>query len=424
MSTEKLFILFIFFVASKAQERDLSYDTYVANEDNFNNNTLLYLEELRSLQISTQNVTSTVLHVDALVTKVKDAADQGLDHITISEVNGDQKFLLKTTVDVLHGICKQVLLDVKNLDSQIKDVQDLVTNERNNTSLINKVKNDLSEYQLLLNQETRRIKAHQKYLNSLNIPNLKPDKHADSNQSPEQNEILDHLIYKYSPANGTSTLKKNADKEATKERLVSIVKYYDLYVPSTPEEKQAPTGSKPAKDQHVDLLPFENTSPFGENETFKRNSNPDGDLPLPDHYPNAGTNADSEAMKEMVKDGKIQVHENLDRVTPLVEDQTTTTSEYDVTNDTKTEDDDDEPDMDHKCGFDPKIVAMIVLFSLTPFVIVGSCIYLSFCRKHVQKIPDSEDVQAANESKEAKEKASSPRSKVSNVIKISMLPQK
>ena len=126
----------------------------------------------------------------------------------------------------------------------------------------------------------------------------------------------------------------------------------------------------------------------------------------------------------MVKDGKIQVHENLDRVTPLVEDQTTTTSEYDVTNDTKTEDDDDEPDMDHKCGFDPKIVAMIVLFSLTPFVIVGSCIYLSFCRKHVQKIPDSEDVQAANESKEAKEKASSPRSKVSNVIKISMLPQK
>ena len=64
------------------------------------------------------------------------------------------------------------------------------------------MKNDLSEYQLLLNQETRRIKAHQKYLNSLNIPNLKPDKHADSNQSPEQNEILDHLIYKYSPANG------------------------------------------------------------------------------------------------------------------------------------------------------------------------------------------------------------------------------
>ena len=31
----------------------------------------------------------------ALVTKVKDAADKGLDHITISEVNGDQKFLLK-----------------------------------------------------------------------------------------------------------------------------------------------------------------------------------------------------------------------------------------------------------------------------------------------------------------------------------------
>ena len=29
------------------------------------------------------------------MTKVKDAADQGLDHITISEVNGDQKFLLK-----------------------------------------------------------------------------------------------------------------------------------------------------------------------------------------------------------------------------------------------------------------------------------------------------------------------------------------
>ena len=80
---------------------------------------------------------------------------------------------------------------------------------------------------------------------------------------------------------------------------MSIVKYYDLYVPSTPEEKQAPTGLKPAKDQHVDLLPFENTSPFGENETFKRNSNPDGDLPLPDHYPNAGTDADSEAMKEV-----------------------------------------------------------------------------------------------------------------------------
>ena len=127
----------------------------------------------------------------------------------------------------------------------------------------------------------------------------------------------------------------------------------------------------------------------------------------------------------MVKDGKIQVHENLDRVTPLVEGQTTTTSKYDVTNDTKTENDDDEDDMDHKCGFDPKIVAMIVLFSLTPFVIVGSCMYLSFCRKHIQKIPDSENVQtAASESKDAKEKDSSPRSKVSNVIKISMLPQK
>jgi len=423
MSTDQIFLLLMFFVASKAQERDLSYDTYVANEDNFNNNTLLYLEELRSLQISTQNITSTVLHVDALVTKVKDAADKGLDHITISEVNGDQKFLLKTTVDVLHGICKQVLFDVKNLDSQIKDIQDLVINERNNTNLINKVKNDLSEYQLLLNQDTRRIKIHQKYLNSLNIPNLKPDKHAGSNQSPEQNEILDHLIYKYYPENGTSTVKKNADKEATKERLVSIVKYYDLYVPSTPEEKQAPTGLKPTKDQDVDFKPFEDA--HGENEAFKRNSNPDGHLPLPDHYPNAGTSADSEAMKKMVKDGKIQVHENLDRVTPLVEGQTTTTSKYDVTNDTKTEDDDDEDDMDHKCGFDPKIVAMIVLFSLTPFVIVGSCMYLSFCRKHIQKIPDSENVQtAASESKDAKEKDSSPRSKVSNVIKISMLPQK
>ena len=92
-------------------------------------------------------------------------------------------------------------------------------------------------------------------------------------------------------------MKKNADKEATKERLVSIVKYYDLYVPSTPEEKQAPTGLKPTKDQDVDFKPFEDA--HGENEAFKRNSNPDGHLPLPDHYPNAGTSADSEAMKKV-----------------------------------------------------------------------------------------------------------------------------
>ena len=75
------------------------------------------------------------------------------------------------------------------------------------------MKNDLSEYQLLLNQDTRRIKIHQKYLNSLNIPNLKPDKHADGNQSPEQNEILDHLIYKYYPENGFVFLKQSVLKQ-------------------------------------------------------------------------------------------------------------------------------------------------------------------------------------------------------------------
>ena len=103
-------------------------------------------------------------------------------------------------------------------------------------------------------------------------------------------------------------MKKNAElnEEAKKERLVSIVKYYDLYVPSNPEEKQAPDGLKPTKDQDIDdMLQFgnENTPPFNENETFKRtaegNGNPEGHLPLPDHYPNTDTDANSEKMKEV-----------------------------------------------------------------------------------------------------------------------------
>ena len=129
---------------------------------------------------------------------------------------------------------------------------------------------------------------------------------------------------------------------------------------------------------------------------------------------------------QMIKDGKIQVHEKIEHVTPLVEYERTTTSKYNITNNTKTAyfEEDDEDDLDHKCSFDPKIVAMIVIFSLTPFVIVASCMYLSFCRKHIQKIPDSENVQTTTASKDPKENASSPRAKVSNVIKISMLPQK
>ena len=65
------------------------------------------------------------------------------------------------------------------------------------------MKNKLSEYQLLLKQQSKVIKVHQKYLNSLTDPSSRLDKHTvptdqNNSQLPEHSEILDHLIYKYS----------------------------------------------------------------------------------------------------------------------------------------------------------------------------------------------------------------------------------
>ena len=269
------------------------------------------------------------------------------------------------------------------------------------------IRDELKKYDQIFSKHVEQLKHYQEQLSATNSEQQGVSNSVITEEKyPDQKyPFLDKQMYRVTGNSPTPPSVQNitADpiekSENFRNRLINILKYYKVYVPTSAEESLAPEGMKPQKNDEE-----KEYDDYDTGETM---------FPMPSYYANTDTATDSETMKQLVSQGMVQVDQSTDpQPTPLVEESNngilppplvnytydvTTTPVHEVTsgsggsdnNSTSAEERIGEDEV-NDCVFDKKLVIMIVLLSLTPLLMCAFCMYFAFCRKN-EKASDDED---------------------------------
>lgn len=397
--------------------------------DRFGNDTLLYEDEMKEIRRVTSNITNTISYLDVMVNKIMKASGNNKEFIELRQ-HADQasRIPFKVALTWMRNLCDNVLEDAKISYDRIAAFRKTIDADAADPAFIRTLRGELSRCESTIAGSVDQLKRYKSKLGSSSSADAnggggdtaRPDQMVTGEKFPDSHKYY-YLDKLYGPQHHQLASQQHDDggqlddgevndgevnnatssigaSENFKNRLINILKYYNVYVPTADEELAAAEGAKPTKQRPDDGSATTYDDYYG---TGDKSHNP-----MPSHYPDESTPQDSDTMRSLVHKGAVQVHEVLEshhHATPPTEPEhptepTTTTQPHgNATTPTHLPPHPDTTTGEsttmmqsakNRCIFDTKLIVMIVLLSLTPFLLVAFCLYFSFCRKTEKVTPE------------------------------------
>jgi len=397
MELWKYLIIFIVVLINKSSTGELLINNSLLGgpiSSNHENETTQYQEELTGIKKNIENISDTVSYLELMVKKIYDAESSNNKYIDMRrQADGASRIPLSIVLNWMEDLCSNVLKEAQKTYSNAEKFRNSIDLDNKNPVYIRNIREQLEKYEAILTRHVDELKELQIRLNIYEKDNrldkdivteetFPPSKYFYYNNQPDEENQ-----HKY---NESST---SDDREDFRSRLIHILKFYKVYVPTKEEENLAAKGTKPDKNEEEN-----SQSPTHIIPPYHTNTEP-----------NSGT-VQGSATRTLVQENE-DVRSQLNTVSSKNSSQpnqsATTLFEDGGTN------------LTESCDLDQNLVIMVVIFSTSPLLLVIICMYYAFCHKVKTVNPETD-----NESEKDKACTETYKQKDNQYVKISMLPQK